>query len=402
MDNSLVLEIMKVLLKENEPGKLKMMMETLMNSLMLAEREVHLGASHYERKTERNGYANGYKPRTLKTQRFGSLQLLHPQVRGGQEKFHSELFERYQRSEKALFLAAAEMYYKGVSTRKITELYGKIFETEISAQFVSNAAAQLDDQVKIWKTEEITEAIPYIYVDAIYKKVRENKKIVSKGVLIVTGIDIHGKRRILDFSIDDTESEESYTKLFESLKERGLNGVVLVISDAHKGLKKAIEKSFHGASWQRCRLHFIRNYAKKMSKKEVKKEFFGLIKKVYAQSSSEEALQVAKTVAEFLVSHKHPKLAENLLEEIEETLQYFSTVWTEDESGPGKVESVDVACKKFSTSNQIERINGELKRRLDAIRIFPNDNSLARMVGALLMEQDEEWSEGKRYLIFKN
>jgi putative transposase len=402
MDVSVLFEMMKVLLKEHEPEKLKLLMETLMNSLMTVEREVHVGASPYEHTRDRNGYANGYKPRTIKTQRFGSLQLLHPQVRGGSEVFHSELFVRYQRSEKALFIAAAEMYYKGVSTRKIADLYGKIFETEISPQFVSNAAARLDEQISAWRKEEISEAMPYIYVDAIYKKVRENKRIVSKGVLIVTGVDINGKRRILDFAIDDTESEESYKELFDRLKARGLQGVEFVISDAHSGLKKAVEKSFHGASWQRCRLHFIRNYAKKISKKETKKEFFRLMKNIYAQESREKALAAAREVSSYLEDSKHPKLAESFMEQVEETLQYFCIVSEGSDDDLWKVETVETACRKFSTSNQIERINGELKRRLDAIRIFPNDNSLARMIGALLMEQDEEWRYGRIYVTFKN
>ncbi|HDT11436.1 MAG TPA: IS256 family transposase [bacterium] len=402
MDVSVLFEMMKVLLKEHEPEKLKFLMETLMNSLMKIEREVHNGASRYERTEDRRSYANGYKSRTIKTQRFGSLQLLHPQVRGGSEVFHSELFARYQRSEKALFIAAAEMYYKGVSTRKITDLYGKVFETEISPQFVSNAAARLDEQITAWRSEEIEESMPYIYVDAIYKKVRENKRIVSKGVLIVTGVDINGRRRIPDFAIDDTESEESYKELFDRLKARGLHGVEFVISDAHSGLKKAVEKSFHGASWQRCRLHFIRNYAKKISRKETKKEFLRLVKNIYAQESGEKALAAAQEVSTYLADNKHPELAGSFMEQVEETLQYFCTVSENEDDEPWKVKTVETACRKFSTSNQIERINGELKRRLDTIRIFPNDNSLARMVGSLLMEQDEEWRYGRIYVTFRN
>ncbi len=402
MDSTLMFEMMQVLFKEIEPMRLKSMMEGLLNNLMLAERERFLGVSPYERSEERQGSSNGYKPRQMKTSGFGSLKLLQPQVRDSATPFRSELFERYQRSEKALSLAVAEMYIKGVSTRKITEIYEKVFGTEISPQFVSNANKRLDEEREIWRNESFEKEFPYIIIDAIYKKVRENSRIVNKGALIVIGIDSDGKRQILDFSIANTEEEASYSELFMKLKERGLRGVKFVISDAHLGLKSAITKFFDGASWQRCRVHFMRNYTKKMSKKKVKKEFNNLMKKVYAQTSLKEALSVAQTVSRYLENNGHPHLAERLLEEIEETLQYFGCVADEENTEPWKVEKITTACRFFSTSNSIERLNGELKRRLDTIRIFPSMNSLERLIGALLIEQDEKWRfETGKYVIFE-
>ena len=399
---NLFFELMQVLIKEDNQGKVKMFMERMLNILMELEREDHIGAIRYERTPERDGSCNGFKNRQLKTSRFGSLDIKHPQVRGSSRPFHSELFEHYQRSEKALLIASAEMYYKGISTRKICKLYRDVFETEISPQFVSNAAKKLDEQIDIWKNETISDEIPILIVDALYKKCRENSRVISKGAINVCGIDINGYRRFLCSEIADCESFESYRDIFVKLKTRGLSGVKYVISDSHEGLKRAINRYFDGSAWQRCRVHFIRNYARRISNRKDRYKFYSVMKNVYNQISRDTSLLFAGQAADFLREAGYIKLSERLLSEIEDTLQYF---WfcedPSDESAKPFVSlSPQVAVKKLSTSNFIERINGEMKRRIDSIRIFPNTESLSRLLNSIAIETDEEWRYGRKFINF--
>ena len=383
-DFNTLLKLFKNLLTEEEGRGVKELMEELLNSLMLAERESFLKAKPYERNSKRNGQSNGFKQRTIKTGRFGILELNNPQVRNGSSIFHSSMFERYQRSEKALFLVVAEMYFKGLSTRKIRSLYKEVFETDISPQFVSEASKKLDESISKWRSSEIEEEMPYLVVDAIYTKVRFNHSIVSNGVLIVSGVDNAGHRRIVDFSCADLESESTWTELFKRLKEKGLKGVKYIVSDAHGGIKKAISKNFNGVIWNRCKVHFMRNWRKKITKKKDRSELLSLLKSAYNSSSRENAMAIIEQTSKYLKGRGYHKLAEKLPEEFEESVQYFALPkehW-----------------RRMSSSNFIERINGELKRRIYPIRIFPNIKSLERLIGAILMEQDEEWRVGKIYL----
>ena len=400
MDFNDLLEIFKALFAGNEPEKVKELMESLMNTLMIIERNRHNGAGNYEHSEERRSYSNGFKPRHLKS-RFGLLSLLNPQTRGG-EPFHSEMFERFQRSDKALFVAASQMYFNGVSTRKVADIFEEVYGTEISPQFVSNAAADLDEQIEAWRSTSFSKEIPYIYIDAMYVKVRNGLSVVSKGVLVASGIDINGYRHVLDFMIADTESEATYTELFTRLKERGLHGVRMVISDAHLGLRNAISRFFDGASWQRCRFHFMRDFINKIHKKADKEEVTRRMKEIYAQASLENAKKKAEEFAEYLKSKNHHKLATDLSEQIEQTLQYFSVVKNDkdEKKEAWSVDTLDTALRKLSTSNHIERINRELRRRTNVVSIFPNEASVARLVGALLIEMDEEWLTGKKYVTF--
>lgn len=400
MDISEMLEIFKALFAGNEPEKVKELMESLMNTLMIIERNRHNGAENYEHSDERRSYSNGFKPRQLKS-RFGVLELLNPQTRGG-EPFHSEMFGRFQRSDKALFVAASQMYFNGVSTRKVADIFEEVYGTKISPQFVSNAAADLDAQIEAWRSTSFSKEIPYIYIDAMYVKARNGLSVVSKGVLVASGIDIDGYRRVLDFMVADTESEATYTELFTRLKDRGLHGVRMVISDAHLGLRNAINKFFDGASWQRCRFHFMRDFINKIHKKADKEEVTRRLKEIYAQASLEDALKKAEEFAEYLKSKNHHKLATDLSEQIEQTLQYFSVVKNDkdEKKETWYVDTLDTALRKLSTSNHIERINRELRRRTNVVSIFPNEASVARLVGTLLIEMDEEWLTGKKYVTF--
>lgn len=400
MDFNDLLEIFKALFAGNEPEKVKELMESLMNTLMIIERNRHNGAGNYEHSEERRSYSNGFKPRHLKS-RFGLLSLLNPQTRGG-EPFHTQMFDRFQRSDKALFVAASQMYFNGVSTRKVADIFEEVYGTEISPQFVSNAAADLDAQIEAWRSTSFSEEIPYIYVDAMYVKARNGLSVVSKGVLVASGIDINGYRHVLDFMIADTESEATYTELFTRLKERGLHGVRMVISDAHMGLRNAISRFFDGASWQRCRFHFMRDFINKIHKKADKEEVTRRMKEIYAQASLENAKKKAEEFAEYLKSKNHHKLATDLSEQVEQTLQYFSAVKNDkdEKKEAWSVDTLDTALRKLSTSNHIERINRELRRRTNVVSIFPNEASVARLVGALLIEMDEEWLTGKKYVTF--
>jgi len=389
MYGNVIFEVMKVLFKENDQKAVKELMEPILNTLMKMERESVLGAGHYERNEERSGYASGYKPKQLKTQRFGVLELLHPQARGLKEPFHSSLFDRYQRSERALLTTIGEMYFKGVSTRKISKLYGKLFNTSISPQMVSNAAKEIDDLISSWRNRAIEKEIPVIIIDAFYPKARVSGAVRTRGVLVVSAIQHNGKRRILDFMIADTESESSYRELFTNLKERGLEKVEMVISDAHKGLKKAVDREFQGAIWQKCKVHFMRELLKKLKKRE-KKSVTDLLRTIYRSKTVEEARYHCFTLEDTLREMNHPKLAENVWESMEDTLQYLSY----------KNVSTSTASRKLSTSNFIERLNGEIKRRIYSVRIFPNDASLSRLVGAICLEQDEEWENGRNYIRF--
>lgn len=402
MDFNDLLEIFKALFSGNEPEKLKELMESLINTLMIIERNRHNGAENYEHSNERRSYSNGFKPRQLKS-RFGVLELLNPQTRGG-EPFHSEMFERFQRSDKALFVAASQMYFNGVSTRKVADIFEEVYGTKISPQFVSNAAADLDAQIEAWRSTSFSKEIPYIYIDAMYVKARNGLSVVSKGVLVASGIDIEGHRRVLDFMVADTESEATYTDLFTRLKERGLHGVRMVISDAHLGLRNAINRFFDGASWQRCRFHFMRDFINKIHKKADKEEVTRRLKEIYAQASLEDAKKKAEEFAEYLKSKNHSKLATDLSDQIDQTLQYFSVVKNDkdEKKEAWHVDTLDTALRKLSTSNHIERINRELRRRTNVVSIFPNEASVARLVGALLIEMDEEWLTGKKYVTFMN
>ena len=400
MDFSEMFDFFKALFSEEDRKNVKTLAEKVLNSLMVEERSLYNGAEHYEHSEKRLSHSNGYKPRQLNTQSFGMLHLLHPQTRGGQP-FHSQLFEHFQRSEKALAITVAEMYFKGVSTRKIAKLFSEVFGAEISPQYVSEAAARLDAQIEAWRKELFQEAMPYIYADTMFVKVRTGDVVVSKGVLIASGIDSNGNRRILDFRVADTESEATYSELFSSLKERGLHGVEMVISDAHIGLQNAIARFFDGAAWQRCRFHFMMNFIDKIHSKEEKAEFTRLMRIVYEQKSKTQALVKAGEVAEYLRKTNHSGLATDLLAYIGQTLQYFAVVKkNEGENFSYQVEELDMALRKFSTSNHIEQINREMRRRTNVVCIFPNEASLARLVGALLIEMDEEWRFGKKFVSF--
>jgi putative transposase len=365
----------------DDPAFLREIVERMLQEFLEAEMTEHVGAAPYERTTERKGHRNGHKPRTLRT-RVGTLNLLVPQDREG--TFSTRLFSRYQRNEKALVLALMEMYVEGISTRKVKDVTEKLCGTSFSKSLVSSLAARLDSELQAWRSRPLeAEAYPYLFVDARYEKVRVDHRIVSQGVLIVSAVRApDGFREILGVEVSDTESEATYQELFRSLKERGLSGVELVISDDHEGLKAAIFRHFQGASWQRCQVHYARNllgmvgYAKR-------KDLAAQLRAIFAATSRDTALRLASELADRW-RESHPKVSEHIEEHVEECLSCLAFP--------------ESHRRRIRTTNGQERLNQEIKRRSRVVRIFPNRQACLRLVTALCVEQSEEWETGRRYL----
>ena len=358
---------------------LKGIIETFCQRLLEEEITHHLGAETYQRTEKRKGYRNGYKPRRLKT-RVGKLELLVPQDREGE--FQTELFRRYQRSEKALVLSLIEMYINGVSTRKVTDITERLFGTSFSKSQVSDLSKGLDEEIAAWRNRPLEKKYPYVIADARYEKVRKNGKIVSQGVLIVLGVDEDGYREILSVDIANTETEQSWSRVFRNLTERGLKGVKLLVSDDHKGLRSALVRYFQGVMWQRCQFHFLHNLLDLVPKKK-RKEITLEIRSIFDSPDLYFAnLRVRELVEKY--QDLYPEFTQKLEEEIEETLCCFHFPPSHR--------------KRIRTTNSLERFNEEIRRRTRVIRIFPNEESCIRLVSALAIEQSEEWLTGKRYL----
>jgi putative transposase len=365
----------------DDPDFLREIVERVVQQVLEAEMTEHIGASPYERTENRTGQRNGYKPRTLRT-RVGTLNLLVPQDREG--TFSTRLFSRYQRNEKALVLALMEMYLEGVSTRKVKEVTEELCGISFSKSLVSQLAGDLDAELEAWRNRRLeAKAYPYLFVDARYEKVRVDSRVVSQGVLIVSGVRDDGMREILAVEVSDTESEATYQELFRSLKTRGLSGVELVVSDDHEGLKAAITRHFQGASWQRCQVHYARNLLGMVSFAK-RKELGADLRAIFAAPDRERALGIASSVAEKWHGKGHEKVAEHIEEHIEECLTCLAFP--------------ESHRRRIRTTNGLERLNQEIKRRTRVVRIFPNRESCLRLVTALAVEQSEEWVTGRRYL----
>jgi putative transposase len=364
----------------DDPDFLRLIVERVIQEVLEGEMTAHLHAEPYERSATRTGYRNGYKPRQLNT-RVGTLTLQVPQDRDG--TFSTQLFARYQRNEKALLLALMEMYVEGVSTRKVREITEVLCGTSFSKSLVSELAGQLDDELAAWRTRPLTETTyPYLSVDAHYEHVRQDGRIVSQGVLLVAGVRADGHREILAVEVADTESAATYHHLFGDLKARGLSGVRLVTSDSHKGLKAAIDRHFQGASWQRCQVHLARDLVGMVGGGR-RRELAEGLREIFAATTREQALTTAEAVAAHWAS-AHPAVARLVEEDIEDCLACLA---------------FPLAHRpRIRTTNGMERLNEEIKRRTRVVRIFPNAEACLRLVTALCVEQSEEWVSGRRYL----
>ena len=362
----------------DDPDFLRELVRTSLQTILEEELTAHLGATRYERTDERSGDRNGSKPRTLTT-RVGRLELRVPQDRDG--TFSPEVFGRYQRSEQALVLSLMEMYVQGVSTRKVAAITEQLCGTSFSKSQVSALSSRLDAELTAWRERPLEAAYPYLTVDARSEHVRIEGRVVSQGVLIVRGVRDSGHREILAVEVADTESEATYQELFRRLKQRGLHGVQLVTSDDHAGLRAAIARHFQGASWQRCQVHFTRNLLGKVSRRH-RSVLATELKALFGAATADQARRLATEIADRWSTHG--RVATMLEEELEDCLA-CSAVPTAHQ-------------RRIRTTNGLERLNQELKRRTRVVRIFPNRASLLRLVTALAREQSEEWISGRRSL----
>lgn len=364
-----------------EAAALKEMVQTLVGQALEAEISRHLGAASYERSDARLGHRNGHKPRTMKT-RLGELEFQVPQAREG--GFRPSLFERYQRSEKALLMTLQEMFVKGVSTREVNDVLEAMGGFAVSPGLVSRAAAELDEHVRRWRERPLeAHEYPYLILDARYEKVRRGGRIESTAVLVICGIDEQGRRDVLGYWLDDSESEAAWGAAFADLKARGLRGVELVVSDAHRGLRKALAKHFQGSGWQRCQVHLMRELLNRAAWQD-RAELARDLKAIYASEEKEQCLAAAEAAAAKW-ERRLPKMARALREGVEDTLAVLAL--------PAEHR------RRLRTTNMLERQMREFRKRTRKVSIFPNEGSGVRLFGALCLELSEHWqSEEKRYL----
>ncbi len=356
------------------------LMEQVVNQILDQQATEQLGADKYERTDNRVGYRAGYRPRMLKT-RIGRLELLVPRLRNG--RFSTELYSRLQRSEQALLLALMEMVINGVSTRKVSRVVEEMCGMEFPSSSVSDLCKRLDPIVTGWNERRLDEHLyPFLVLDAIYIKIREGGRVRSYALLLGTGVRDDGHREILGLQISQTESELSWEEYIRWLCDRGLRGVDLVVSDNHKGLVKAIRSQLSGSSWQHCQTHLTRNILDSTPKR-LRGDLHSRLRLVFESPDEDTARKLADELIERYDS-KAPKAIVKLEEHLDDALAVMGL--------PEKYR------KRLRTSNSIERLNQEIRRRERVIRIFPNQESAVRLIGALLQEQDEVWTEGKKYL----
>lgn len=365
--------------KDGRDDAFSRLLETILNQVLLAQSAEQLGAGPYERTEDRTAYRNGFRERGLTT-RVGTITLNVPRHRNGE--FSTTMFERYQRSEQALVLAMIEMVINGVSTRKIEMVTEELCGKSFSKSTVSNLCQRLDPLVAAFRSRPLNKKYPFLVADAIYLKVREGGRVRSKGLLVAAGINEEGYREVLGFKMADSESETSWGEFFAELKDRGLDAVDLVTSDDHKGLVKAIRKHFQGAAWQRCQTHFSRNVLDKCPKK-YQPELKQWLNRIYHAKDLEDARRMLRETLQTFEANA-PKAMAILEAGFEDVMAVMSL--------PEKYR------QRLRTSNGLERLNEEIRRRDRVIRIYPNEASAIRLIGALLIEQDERWTTGRKYL----
>jgi transposase-like protein len=360
-------------LSDKDEG-MRILITWFLNKVMQIEAHQQVGANPYERTATRNCHRNGSRSRSLTT-RYGDVTLTKPQFR--EKPFETQIFGRYARVEKALVNAIAESYLQGVSTRKVQEIVAHLGMEQLSPSSVSRIAHDLDDQVKAFLNRQIEQPIPYLYVDASYFKVRDGPRYVSKALLVTAGVRKDRYREILGARIAACENETFWSGLFDEMKERGLNGVQLVISDGHQGIQIAVPTAFLGASWQMCEVHATRAVLRNIPKKD-QREVAEQLREAYG---SELKLQ---EVADSLNSRGYWRAANTIERFLPGLLNY--TAFPKQHH------------KRIRTTNIMERINKELKRRTSVVGAFTNDDSLLRLAGAVLMDVNDEWVTGSKYL----
>jgi putative transposase len=358
---------------------LRPLIREVVQQVLEAEMDEAVGAEKGERTPNRQGYRSGYYGRTLVT-RVGKLELRVPQDRQG--RFRTEIFERYQRSEKALVGALTEMYIQGVSTRKVKAITEELCGHEFSASTISRMNQSLDKELEKFASRRLDDAYPYLILDARYEKIREHGVIRSQAVLVAIGIDWEGRRCVLAVELASRESISSWKEFVLALKQRGLNGVDLVVSDDHPGLRAAIREALPEAAWQRCYVHFLRNALDHLPRK-ADDECMTELRWIYDRRTIEEARQ---DLAAWLKKwgKRYQKLCDWVEANIEETLTFYRLPRQHH--------------KNLKSTNMLERLMEEIKRRTLVVRIFPNAAACLRLIRALAVEIHENWIEATRYL----
>lgn len=357
-------------------------MQILFNEAMKIERTEYIGAEPYQRTEQRRSYANGFKAKTVNS-RLGKLELKVPQTRDGD--FYPSALDRGERSERALKLAIAEMYVQGVSTRKVAKITAELCGLDVSSTQVSRAAKLLDEELETWRNRPLDQ-VEYLIVDARYEKVRVAGSVRDCAVLIAIGIQPSGHRSVLGVSVSLSEAEVHWREFLVSLKQRGLHGVKLIVSDAHEGLKAARQATFAGVPWQRCQFHLAQNAMQHTPKVELRKQVADDIRNIFIARNADDATE---ELCRFVERYKDtaPKLAAWAEANIPEGLAIFGI--------PAEHR------KRMRTTNMLERQNRELKRRTRVATLFPNEASLLRLVTAVLVELSDEWETGMKYLTFQ-
>jgi transposase-like protein len=354
----------------------------VINAAMQAERSEHLQAAPYQHSEDRRGYANGYKPKTLRT-RVGAITFAVPQVREG--GFYPQALEKGLRSERALTLALAEMYVQGVSTRKVKAITEQLCGVNITSSAVSQAASQLDAELEKWRERPLGE-YPFLFLDAYYEQVREDGQVRHFAILVAVGVTPAGKREILGISVSLSEHEVHWRAFLESLKQRGLGGMQLITSDDHAGLRAARVAVFGGIPWQRCQFHLQQNAQAFVPHKHMQTEVAADIRMIFdAPDRATAEAYLARTLEKYKQSAS--RLSEWLIANIPEGLTVFAF--------PASIRRL------LRTTNGVERLHREVRRRARVVSIFPNSASCLRLVSAVLAEISEEWLTGRTYMIFE-
>ena len=376
-DRNAMVDVKAVLAESADP--IREVVEATLQQILECEMDELLQARRNERSEERTGYRSGSYERSFIT-RVGKLELRVPQDRAG--RFRTELFERYQRSEKALFAALTEMYVQGVSTRKVKAITEELCGHAFSASSISEITKQLDEQLEAFSTRRLEEDYPYLIVDARYERIRIGGAIRSQAVPIAIGINWDGRRCILGVELADRESRNSWREFLLSLRERGLRGVELVVSDDHAGLRAAVREVMPEAPWQRCYVHFLRNALDHLPRRR-DDDCLRELRWLYDRRDLGEARRdLAAWLAKW--QSRYAKLCDWVETNIEETLTFYRL--------PAQHH------KHLKSTNMIERLNEEIKRRTHVVRIFPNEPSCLRLIRALAVEMHENWIEATRYL----
>jgi putative transposase len=382
LDQSALLEVLDALQVADVGDRVRQAAETIYQALIEAELTELIGAAPHERSPERIAQRNGHRSRILSTT-AGDLELRIPKLRAG--SFFPSLLERRRRVDQALFAVVMEAYLHGVSTRKVDDLVKALgADTGISKSEVSRICADLDSEVGAFRDRSLADQrFPYVFLDATYCKARVNRRVVSQAVVIATGVRADGWREVLGFAVGDSEDGAFWTAFLRSLKARGLGGVQLVISDAHTGLKQAINAVLIGAAWQRCRVHFLRNVLAQVPKGS-SEMVAAAVRTIFAQPKADMVRDQLGVIAGML--GRQSAKVETMLREAAEDLLAFTTF-------------PPTHWKKIWSTNPLERLNKEVKRRTDVVGVFPNPEALLRLAGAVLVEAHDEWqATDRRYL----